>query len=54
MDFLIDTIFVVFGEMMLQQTTYNRNKQTMLYYLLLITIFVLSSSMAYQQIYNKK
>jgi hypothetical protein len=48
MDFLIDTIFVVFGDMMLQQTTYNRNKQTMFYYLLLITIFVLSSSMTYR------
>jgi hypothetical protein len=52
MDFLIDTIFVVFGDMMLQQTTYNRNKQTMLYYLLFITICVLSSSMTYQHIYN--
>ena len=33
MDVLIDAIFVVFGEMMLQQTIYNRNyiwnKQTM-------------------------
>ena len=53
MDFLIYTIFVVFGDMMLQQTTYNRNKQTMLYYLLFILIVVLSSSMAYQQIYDK-
>jgi hypothetical protein len=26
MDFLIDTIFVVFGDMMLQQTTYNQIK----------------------------
>jgi hypothetical protein len=53
MDFLIYTIFVVFGDMMLQQTTYNRNKQTMLYYLLFISIVVLSSSMTYQQIYDK-
>ena len=30
MDFLI--VFVVFGDMMLQQTTYNKNKQTMFYY----------------------
>ena len=51
MDFLI--VFVVFGDRMLQQTTYNRNKQTMLYYLLFITIIVLSSSMTYQQIHNK-
>ena len=51
MDFLI--VFVMFGDMMLQQTTHNRNKQTMLYYLLFITIFVLSSSMTYQHIYNK-
>jgi hypothetical protein len=43
----------MFGDMMLQQTTHNRNKQTMLYYLLFITIFVLSSSMTYQHIYNK-
>ena len=53
MDILIDIIFVVFGDMMLQQTTYNKNKQTMLYYLLFITIIVLSPSMTYQQIYNK-
>jgi hypothetical protein len=43
----------MFGDMMLQQTTHNRNKQTMLYYLLFITIFVLTSSMTYQHIYNK-
>jgi hypothetical protein len=36
MDFLI--VFVVFGDRMLQQTTYNKSKQTMLYYLLFITI----------------
>ena len=28
MDFLIDIIFVMFGDMMLQQITHNRNKQT--------------------------
>ena len=50
MDFLI--VFVMFGDMMLQQTTHNRNKQTMHYFLLLIAIFVLSSSMTYQHIYN--
>jgi len=53
MDFLIDTIFIVVGDMMLQQTTYNRNKETMPYYLLFIAIFLLFSSMTYQQIYNK-
>ena len=51
MDFSI--VFVVFGDRMLQQTTNNRNKQTMLYSLLFITIFVLSSSMTYQHIHNK-
>ena len=51
MDFLI--VFVVFGDRMLQQTTYNKSKQTMLYYLLFITICVPSSSMTYQHIYNK-
>jgi uncharacterized membrane protein SirB2 len=51
MDFLI--VYVVFGDMMLQQTTYNKNKQTMFYYLLFISIVVLSSSMTYQHIHNK-
>ena len=38
MDFLIDTILVVFGEMVIQQTTYNWNKQNMHHYLSFITI----------------
>jgi hypothetical protein len=36
MDFLI--VFLVFGDRMLQQTTYNRNKQSMLYLLFFIAI----------------
>jgi hypothetical protein len=53
-EFLIDIIFIVFGDMMLQHTIYNRkynwNKQN---YSPLLTVYnnrVLSSSMTYQQI----
>ena len=38
MDFLIDTILVVFGEMVIQQTTYYWNKQPLHPYLSFITI----------------
>ena len=53
-EFLIDIIFIVFGDMMLQHTIYNWkynwNKQN---YSPLLTVYnnrVLSSSMTYQQI----
>jgi hypothetical protein len=53
-EFLIDIIFIVFGDMMLQHTIYNRkynwNKQN---YSPLLTVYnnrVLSSYMTYQQI----
>jgi len=38
MDFSMDTILVVFGEMVIEQTTYNWNKQPMHHYLSFITI----------------
>ena len=54
MEFLIDIIVILFGDMMLQHTIYNRknnwNKQN---YSPLLTVYnnrVLSSSMTYQQI----
>jgi hypothetical protein len=57
MEFLIDIIFIVFGDMMLQHTICNRkyhwNKEN---YSPLLTVYnnrVLSSSMTYQQILAK-